>query len=500
MSNKLYFTGLLKKNLWIYFFSFLIAPTGYIVKIIMTGTLSKEDYGIFVAVISFVIFLGAYNDFWMAESLNFFLPEHLKIKNKKKITQTLSIALVTQILSSTLLAIILFFTSNLLAIFYFKAASAGPLINIFILFFFADNVFRSISTFFQATQDVKLQKLIDFIRNFLQLCLIFGIAALWKASIDNYAWAYNGSAIIGVSIAIFLLHKYYASYFTFQGLVFWREDFYKIFKYAIFVMISANIGTLLSQLDKQLIVVMLGTTEAWVYDIYLSMMRIPFMLLLPWVFFLFPVFSDLLKHWETGKVALIHTFCYELFTILGLMAMSFFILFWDNLTSILFWPDYALSGKILLYSSPFLIFNFLLQIDFQSLNAMGRPKTKMYILLAAVVFNLVTNIIFLKLWWIVWSAFASGLGWLFIWIFSFRETKQFAKWFRWRLIFKNFISIGIVSWAFTYLHLVSYFSWRFELLLGLILVMLVYVIVFLVTNFWELLRIKKLLFSQEVLW
>jgi len=88
-----------------------MAPVSYGVKMIMTGTVSQEDYGIFVAVISFVMILGSYNDFGMADSLNYFLPEHLHKKDAKKITQTLSIALVTQILSSSCIAVILFFVS-----------------------------------------------------------------------------------------------------------------------------------------------------------------------------------------------------------------------------------------------------------------------------------------------------------------------------------------------------------------------------------------------------
>lgn len=172
MSNHHYFSRLLKKNLWIYFFSFLIAPTGYVIKIVMTGTLSQEDYGIFVAVISFIMILGAYNDFGMSDSLNFFLPEHLQKKDKKKITQTLSIALVTQVLSSTVLAIVLFFTSGFLARYYFEAPSSRAILHIFILFFFADNIFRSINIFFQSLQDTKLQKLTEFLRNVFQLLLI----------------------------------------------------------------------------------------------------------------------------------------------------------------------------------------------------------------------------------------------------------------------------------------------------------------------------------------
>gem|GEM_PF-3414093 len=44
MSNNPYFLNLFKKNLWIYFFSFLMAPVSYGVKMIITGTVSQEDY------------------------------------------------------------------------------------------------------------------------------------------------------------------------------------------------------------------------------------------------------------------------------------------------------------------------------------------------------------------------------------------------------------------------------------------------------------------------
>lgn len=46
-------------------------------------------------------------------------------------------------------------------------------------------------------------------------------------------------------------------------------------------MLAANISTLLSQVDMQMIVYMLGVESAGYYTNYLSMMRIPFMFLLP---------------------------------------------------------------------------------------------------------------------------------------------------------------------------------------------------------------------------
>lgn len=500
MSNQHYFSHLLKKNLWIYFFSFLIAPLGYIVKIIMTRTISQEDYGIFVSVMSFVMILGAYNDFGMADSLNFFLPEHLHTKNKKKITETLSIALVTQILSSTVLAIVLFFLSDILAQHYFEAPASATLLHIFIIFFFWDNIFRSINTFFQSLQDTKLQKWTDFLRNIFQLVLIFGVSIGGHSSITYYAWAYNGSVILWIFVSIIILYYKYHTYFTLTGWFFWRHEYFKIFKYAIFVMLSANVGVILGQIDTQMIVVMLGTTQAWFYNIYLSLIRIPFIFLLPGVYFLFPVFSDLIKRWDVQKVQIIYTFCYELFSVVAVFMISFFILFWDVLTAMLFWSWYAISGKILLYSAPFLIFNFLLQIDFQLLNALWRPKTKMFILLFAVVVNLVTNFIFLKLWGIVGSAFASGIGWVFIWILSFREIKEYLNHFRWKMFLRNLLGVLFFSVLLAYLHIENLLSGRLQMFEGVLAVMLAYWVLFIILNLWEFLRVKKLFNIDKAVW
>lgn len=500
MSNHHYFSNLLKKNLWIYFFSFLIAPLAYIGKIAMTGSVSSEDYGVFSAVMSFVIMLGAYNDFGMAESLNFFLPEHIDKKEKHNITQTFSIALVTQILSSSILAIILFFGADFLARYYFEAPLAAPLLHIFILFFFLDNIFRSVSMFFQAVQDTKLQKFIDFIRNLLQIIIIIVISVSTWATIIRYAWAYNIAALGGVLLALLLVYKKYNTYFLRHGWLFWKIDFMRIFRYAIFVMLSANVGTLLSQVDMQMITVMLGTTQAGIYNIYLSIIRIPFVLLLPGVYFLFPVFTDLIKKWDREKVRKIHTFCYEFFAIAAIFMTSFFMIFGDEFTEVLFGPQYALSGKILLYSSPFLIFDFLLQIDFQILSAIGRPRTKMFILLSALWVNLITNYIFLKVFGLVWSALASGIGWIFIWFLAFREVRAYTGSFRWAGFLKNVIGIGIFSWGLLFVHLEAFFSGRMQLFWGVMLISLGYALLFLTLNFTEIRRFMILFRKEKNVW
>ncbi len=76
---------------------------------------------------------------------------------------------------------------------------------------------------------------------------------------------------------------------------------------------------------------------------------------------------------------------------------------------------------------------------------------------------MVTNYIFLRLWGVVGSAFASGIGWLFIWILSFQQTKKYAASFRWPIFFQNLVGIILLSWALRHLHLEDFLHGRLQL-------------------------------------
>ena len=130
----------------------------------------------------------------MTESLNYFLPGYLHKKDTKKITNTFSVALVTQLISSTLLAALMYFSASFLAEHYFHEPIAAAIIHILIIQFFAENIFRTLNIFFQAIQDTKAQKMTDFLRMSL---LVVGAFLLWYFDLDTiYAYAWNWSVSV----------------------------------------------------------------------------------------------------------------------------------------------------------------------------------------------------------------------------------------------------------------------------------------------------------------
>ena len=67
---------LIKKWFWLYFFMFITAPVGYIIKAIVSNTLSVQDVGIYYSVLWFIILISNYHDLGLTEALKYFLPKY----------------------------------------------------------------------------------------------------------------------------------------------------------------------------------------------------------------------------------------------------------------------------------------------------------------------------------------------------------------------------------------------------------------------------------------
>jgi O-antigen/teichoic acid export membrane protein len=93
----------IRKGFWLYFFSFISAPIGYILKIIFSYNLTIEELGVLYGVISLVGLLTVYHDLGMTESLNYFLPKYIVKKDWARVKSLMSYALIAQVVSSIII-------------------------------------------------------------------------------------------------------------------------------------------------------------------------------------------------------------------------------------------------------------------------------------------------------------------------------------------------------------------------------------------------------------
>lgn len=114
----------IKKGFWLYLFSFLVGPLGYVVKIILSNDLSVEDIGLLYGILSFISLLAIYHDLGLTESLNYFLPKFIVEKNWTKFKTLVAYSLGAQIITSAIIGSVLFLSSTQLAEHYFHAKEA----------------------------------------------------------------------------------------------------------------------------------------------------------------------------------------------------------------------------------------------------------------------------------------------------------------------------------------------------------------------------------------
>jgi stage V sporulation protein B len=478
-----------RKWFWIYLFTFLIWPLGYLIKIIISHDLSVDGVGMIYGVISFVTLLGALNDLGCTESLNYFLPKYIIKWEYAKAKYLLKITLIMQTLSSIAIAVILFVLAPWLAHVYFHEPMLIDILRISGLYFVGINIFHIATVIFSVSQDTKLQKWIEFLKIFSTALATFLVFYLGFDQVEPYMWAWVSGIMIGSVIAVYFAYtRYYRIYFSgirSERNIAERNHF---FRYALATLLTANIGVILSQVDMQLIIVLLGTEATGHYSNYLSLLNIPFIFISPLIAFLFPVISELHGRSDSAKMQTIHREFSLYFSIIGVWLSVFLYQFGVPLALLFFGKDFLRSGEILGYSAFFVTFILLIQINFQFLAGTGQIGTRARILAIILPINIILNYICIRLYGVAGSALAVGLSWIPLWYLSHRAIHLHRSQFDWGILIKNIIMAGL---SFLLLH--QYVDWirtidlsKLWLLSLLALAILINLTIFVIGN-WKLL-------------
>lgn len=415
-----------RKGFWLYFFTFFIGPLGYIVKVLLSHGLSVAEVGMIYGVISFISLISVYNDLGFTESLNFFLPKHIIEKEFGKAKYLLIFTLKIQALSSFLIALILFFLAPWLGTHYFWNPEVVTILRISGLFFIGINMIHLSGVLFSVSQDTKIQKWVELVRILMTTLWVALLFFSNTGNLERYMWAWIGWIVAGICFSLWFFYtRYYRVYFRGVKQIKITSERNHFFRYSLASLLTSNIGTVLSQVDMQLIIVLLGSVATWYYSNYLSLLNITFIFLAPILSFLFPVISEL--HWrqDTAKMKMIWKQFSLYFSILWVWIWIFLFEFWEPLAVSFFGEKFRESGDILAYSAFFLPFNILTQINFQILAWTGRIKDRIRILLLILPINIILNLIFINLLGVQGSALAVWISWIPLWYLSHRTTREY---------------------------------------------------------------------------
>jgi len=450
----------LRKGFWLYLFSFIMAPIWYIIKIILSGELTVSEIWILYGIISLIWLLSAFNDLGITESLNYFIPKYITKNRYDKVKSILFYAFFMQIITSLLIAAFFYLWADFIANNYFKTQSAKETLKVFAFFFIWINIFSTIWWFFMAVQDTFNQKIIEFIRLIFTMLAVLFIFFWDLSSLLNYSYTWLVWLYLWLLVAIYIFYKkYYRKYLKTEKIVIEKKLIIKIAKYAWLVVVWASAGSILWQIDMQMIIYLLWPQDAWYYTNYLSIIWIPFMIIWPIFYLLFPMFSEMHSKWEVWKIKLVKEMFQSNFLVIWLTFNALLFVFAEIISYTLFWSKFINSWIILQYSVLFLVFNYLLQINFNLLAGIWKVKERVKIIFISIVFNFILNLILINLIWVYWAALATWIWWILIWWLSeLWLWKKYKTKFNYNFLIKNIIFIWIL-WIFSYYMINPLLKW-----------------------------------------
>lgn len=438
----------LKKGFWLYLFSFIVAPLWYIIKIILSWDLAVSEIWIIYGVLSLMVLLSSFNDFWLTESLNKFIPQYVTEKKYDKVKSIVIYAFLIQSVTGLFVFLCFFFWADYLSIHYFKEPSSVNVIKVFAFFFLGINIFQVLNTLFQATQDTFSQKLSEFVRMIFVLLFTLWVFFLDLGNIFYYSFAWIVGLVFWILFSFFIFFKkYYLPYLKNEKILYDKALFLQILKYGFLVFLWAQASVILSQVDMQMILILLWSTDAGYYTNYLSIIGIPFILIGPIFALLFPIFSEMYAKKEYDKIRLVKSMFSTTFLSFSIVFSFLFFVFWPQIAFILFGEKFLMSGEILQWSILFLSFLFLLQINFNIFAAIWELKIRLYIILFGLFINIITNIIFIHMYGVAGAALATGIGWIVIWGLSEYFLKEYSIQYNWKYLWKNILIFAVVSSA-----------------------------------------------------
>jgi len=495
LSNEPLAKKIIKKWFWLYFFWYLAAPLWYIIRVIISNSpdVSVSEFWVLYGIISLITLLYTYNDLWLTESLQFFLPRFYLRKQFDNIKTIIYISLFIQIITWVIIALWLWFWSGWLALHYFKSEAASTILKFFCFYFIGTNILQVIQTIFSAFQKTFEYQFIEFIKVLSVTIFTIFFFFIDKWNIEFYSLSRLLWIVIAIIIAVLLYKRYRNS------IIKWKFNrnksvFNKYIKYTLWALIWNSIRNLFWQIILQMVVYFLWVESAWYYSNFLSLYGIWITLLRPIRSLLYPLTSEYNERKNREWIENLISLFYNYFSIITLSLSILFLSLWPEIAVILFWQKYILSGILLSYSWIFLVFNLLASFNTQILTWLWKVKERVLTICISSIISIIIAIIWINIRGIYWACITFGISNLIYRILSihFLKNEKYKFKINQNLIIKNILLL-IVLWFIIYLIKDSIFSIeenRITITLQLIIIWLIFYSIIGLFNRKDIIKLK----------
>ena len=486
---------LIKKWFWLYFFGYLSAPLRYVIRVIISNSpdVSVADFWVLYGVISLVTLLYTYNDLWLTESLQYFLPRFYFRKQFDNIKTTVYLSLFVEIVTWLIISLWLRFGSDWLALHYFQSEIAGRVLKYFCFYFIGTNILQVIQTIFIAFQKTFEYQFVEFVKVLSIALFTIGFFFIDKWDIEFYSIARLWWIVIAIIFAFLLYKKYRSSIIKWKFK--WDDKVLKRYvKYAMWALVGNGIWNLFAQIILQMVLYFLWVESAGYYSNFLSLYSIWVTILRPIRSLLYPLTSEYNENKNKQWIEKLISVFYNYFSVIALSFSVLLVVLGPEISVSLFWEKYLLSWNLLSYAWIFLVFRILASFNFQILAWLWKVKERVWVLWVTCLITIIIGVIWVKIYGIYWASIAFGLGNMIYWILSFVLLKKDNYKFKvdWKFIVKNVI-LFLILWFVVYYakDFIFHNGWnRWLTILWLVIIWFVYYFIIWIFNRNEIKKLK----------
>ena len=402
---------------YVFIFTFLAMISGYVFRLVLARNLTTEQYGLFYAVLSAVIFFYVLNDLGLKPAIIKFIPEFLVRKEYDKINISIIQTTLIWIANSTIILIISILLSNYLAVNYFRNSDANLLLIIISASFLLFSIDSILSYVFQGFQRMGIFSSVDFTRSTSYLIITALGFILFPGSIFVPAWAYFITPFILVLIYFPILK---IKVFPKLKIVkFFDIPLLKKMVYFGVPVTVISFSSLFFQQSSILLLTYFGTLkDVALLNVALptSSLAVAFSSAIAHV--IFPLSSELWTRNYKDKLRegtmLLYKYSFIIIIPVCLVLFSFPRLIVD----LLFGSKYLDAASSLMVLAIGAIFLNIANINFNILAGIGRTKEPLKITIIMVVVSVILNILLIPIFGVLGSALAISISYFLAMILS----------------------------------------------------------------------------------
>lgn len=284
----------IKGSIVVLILAFLGSVCAYLIRILLSRTLSVEDYGLFYAVFGLVSIITAYTDLGFGYSVVYLFPKQIKFKNYAKAWNIFIYGQSITLTMSVIASIFFITLAPFLARNYFKIPESQTLIYIFCIYLISFTIINGLIQIFTGLQKAKYYSSIAVSRWFLTLVISFLFLTFGFSNIVYYAIALCAGHILTALIYFFLLLKRYT--FLIKHKIAWdRSVLRQMFSFAFPSLLETVIVSFAVLADTFFLTLFKGVREVGVYNIIYPLASTPLVLLNPINGLLLPLVSHLME-------------------------------------------------------------------------------------------------------------------------------------------------------------------------------------------------------------